>query len=72
MVAPVLAGLTCSIFDYLHCFLLQGYALFHLKQYAEAAGAFHSGLRLNPTDAQMKAGFWDSVQLLGQTRAPLR
>lgn len=46
----------------------KGFALFNLKQYAEAAHAFQQGMTLNPADKQLRQGFWDSIALLTQTR----
>mmetsp|Transcript_13273 Transcript_13273/g.23360 ORF Transcript_13273/g.23360 Transcript_13273/m.23360 type:complete len:141 (-) Transcript_13273:13-435(-) len=47
----------------------KGFARFNLKQFAEAAHAFQEGLKLNPADKAMRQGYWDSVNLLSQTRA---
>lgn len=51
-------------------FYHKGFALFNLKQYAEAAHAFQEGLKLNPADKVLRQGFWDAVSLLSQTRTP--
>ncbi|KAF5841381.1 hypothetical protein DUNSADRAFT_13249, partial [Dunaliella salina] len=53
-------------------FYHKGFALFNMKQYAEAAHAFQEGLKLNPADKVLKQGFWDAISLLSQTRAPLK
>jgi len=61
---------SCSTDGYYH----KGFALYHMKEYAEAARAFQEGLRLNPSDRVLRQGFWDAVTLLSQHRVclPLR
>mmetsp|Transcript_5040 Transcript_5040/g.10937 ORF Transcript_5040/g.10937 Transcript_5040/m.10937 type:complete len:162 (-) Transcript_5040:659-1144(-) len=46
----------------------KGFALFNLKQYAEAAHAFQEGLKLNPADKVLRQGFWDAISLVSQSR----
>uniref|UniRef100_A0A7S0UPD3 Uncharacterized protein n=1 Tax=Polytomella parva TaxID=51329 RepID=A0A7S0UPD3_9CHLO len=46
----------------------KGFALFYMQDYAGAAHAFQSGLRLNPTDKTLRQGFWDAVSLVAQGR----
>ena len=46
----------------------KGFALFNLRRYSEAAHVFQLGLKLNPGDAILKQGFWDSVALVSQKR----
>ena len=49
----------------------KGFALYHSKQYVDAAHAFQSGLALNPNDMVLQQGFWDSLTLLSQHRVTL-
>ncbi|MEW5309326.1 MAG: hypothetical protein WDW38_001221 [Sanguina aurantia] len=49
-------------------FYHKGFALFHLEHYTDAARAFQQGLALNPTDRTLRQGFWDSMNLLSQSR----
>ena len=46
----------------------KGFALFNLRRYSEAAHVFQQGLKINPGDAILKQGFWDSVGSVSQRR----
>lgn len=46
----------------------KGFALFNLKHYSDAAHCFQQGLKINPADAVLKQGFWDSISLVSQSR----
>ena len=46
----------------------KGFALFNLRRHSEAAHVFQQGLKINPGDAILKQGFWDSVGLVSQRR----
>mmetsp|Transcript_19506 Transcript_19506/g.26979 ORF Transcript_19506/g.26979 Transcript_19506/m.26979 type:complete len:154 (-) Transcript_19506:210-671(-) len=49
----------------------KGFALYHQKNYSDAAHAFQEGLKLNPSDRVLRQGFWDAVTLLSQHRVCL-
>mmetsp|Transcript_35109 Transcript_35109/g.67082 ORF Transcript_35109/g.67082 Transcript_35109/m.67082 type:complete len:151 (+) Transcript_35109:378-830(+) len=49
----------------------KGFALYHKKQFSDAAHAFQQGLNLNPADHVLQQAFWDAVTLLSQHRVCL-